>query len=55
MHEHNDGTIIIEKHEAHDTAELETNDYLAWLAREKQIINAIKSAYIMEVIKNGTY
>lgn len=41
--------------EANDTAELETNDYLAWLAREKQRINAIKSAYIMEVIKNGTY
>lgn len=55
MHEHNDGTIIIEKNKAHDTAELETNDYLAWLAREKQRINAIKSAYIMEVIKNGTY
>ena len=55
MHEHNDGTIIIEKHEAHDTAELETNDYLAWLSREKQRIIAIKSAYIMEVIKNGTY
>ena len=35
--------------EAHNTAELETNDYLAWLAREKQRINAIKSAYIMEV------
>ena len=41
--------------EANDTAELETNDYLAWLAREKQRINAIKSAYIMEVIKNDTY
>jgi hypothetical protein len=55
MYEHNDGTMIIEKHEAHDTVELETNDYLIWLAREKQKINAIKSAYIMEVIKNGTY
>lgn len=41
--------------EAHDTEELGTNDYLAWLAMEKQRINAIKSAYIMEVIKNGTY
>lgn len=29
-------TMTIEKHEAHDTVELETNDYLAWLAREKQ-------------------
>lgn len=29
-------TMAIEKHEAHDTVELETNDYLAWLAREKQ-------------------
>jgi hypothetical protein len=46
--------MTIEKHED-DTMELETNDYLAWLAREKQRINAIKSAYIMEVIKNGTY
>lgn len=55
MYEHNDRTMIIEKHEAHDTVELETNDYLIWLAREKQKINAIKSAYIMEVIKNGTY
>lgn len=55
MYEHNDGTMIIEKHEAHDTAELKTNDYLAWLVREEQRINAIKSAYIMEVIKNGTY
>lgn len=55
MYEHNNGTMIIEKHEAHDTVELETNDYLIWLAREKQKINAIKSAYIMEVIKNGTY
>lgn len=36
-------TMTIEKHEAHDTVELETNDYLAWLAREKQKINAIKS------------
>lgn len=44
------GTMTIEKHEAHDTVELETDDYLAWLAREKQKkINAIKSAYIMEV------
>lgn len=48
-------TMTIEKHEAHDAVELETDDYLAWLAREKQRINAIKSAYIMEVIKNGTY
>lgn len=48
-------TMTIEKHEAHDTVELETDDYLAWLAIEKQRINAIKSAYIMEVIKNGTY
>lgn len=55
MCEHNNGTMIIEKREAHDTVELETNDYLAWLAREKQKINAIKTAYIMEVIKNGTY
>lgn len=55
MYEHNNGTMIIEKHEAHDTVELESNDYLIWLAREKQKINAIKSAYIMEVIKNGTY
>ena len=55
MYEHNDRTMIIEKHEAHDTVELETNDYLIWLAREKQKINAIKSSYIMEVIKNGTY
>ena len=46
-------TMTIEKHEAHDTVELETDDYLAWLAREKPRINAIKSAYIMEVIKNG--
>lgn len=30
------GTMTIEKHEAHDTVELETDDYLAWLAREKQ-------------------
>ena len=29
MHEYNDGTIIIEKHEAHDTVALETDDYLA--------------------------
>ncbi len=55
MYEHNNGTMIIEKHEVHDTVELKTNDYLIWLAREKQKINAIKSAYIMEVIKNGTY
>ena len=55
MCECNIGTMIIEKHDTHDMAELETNDYLAWLAREKQRINAIKSAYIMEVIKNGTY
>lgn len=55
MYEHNNGTAITEKHEARDTVELETDDYLAWLAREKQRINAIKSAYIMEVIKNGTY
>ena len=55
MYEHNNGTMIIEKHEVHDTVGLKTNDYLIWLAREKQKINAIKSAYIMEVIKNGTY
>lgn len=55
MCEYNNETMIIKKHEAHDTVELETDDYLAWLAREKQRINAIKSAYIMEVIKNGTY
>lgn len=47
MYKHNDGTMIIEKYEAHDTVELETNDYLIWLAREKQKINAIKSAYII--------
>ena len=55
MYEHNDRTMIIEKHEAHDTVELETNDYLAWLAREKQKINAIKSAYIRELINKGAY
>lgn len=48
-------TMAIEKHEAHDTVELETNDYLAWLAREKQKINAIKSAYIRELINKGAY
>lgn len=48
-------TMTIEKHEAHDTVELETNDYLAWLAREKQKINAIKSAYIRELINKGAY
>lgn len=47
--------MTIEKHEAHDTVELETNDYLAWLAREKQKINAIKSAYIRELINKGAY
>ena len=57
MCEYNNETMIIKKHAAHDTdtMELGANDYLAWLAREKQKINAIKSAYIMEVIKNGTY
>lgn len=47
--------MTVEKHEAHDTVELETNDYLAWLAREKQKINAIKSAYIRELINKGAY
>lgn len=55
MHECCNDTMIIEKHEAHDTVELETNDYLAWLAREKQKINAIKSAYIRELINKGAY
>lgn len=48
-------TMTIEKHEVHDTVKLETNDYLAWLAREKQKINAIKSAYIRELINKGAY
>lgn len=41
--------------EANDTAELETNDYLAWLAWEKQRINAIRLAYIRDKIAKGTY
>lgn len=47
--------MTIKKREAHDTVELETNDYLAWFAREKQKINAIKSAYIRELINKGAY
>lgn len=43
-------TMTIEKHEAHDTVELETDDYLAWLAREKQRINAKNSCSLMEEI-----
>lgn len=41
--------------EAHNTAELGTNDYLAWLAMEKQRINAIRLAYIRDKISKGTY
>ena len=41
--------------EAHNTAELETNDYLAWLVMEKQRINAIRLAYIRDKINKGTY
>lgn len=41
--------------EAHDTEELGTNGYLAWLAMEKQRINAIKLAYIRDKIAKGTY
>lgn len=48
-------TMTIEKHEACNAVELGSDEYLFWLAREKQKINAIKTAYIMEVIKNGTY
>ena len=55
MCEYNNETMIIKKDAAHDTMELETNDYLAWLAREKQKINAIRSAYIKELISKGAY
>ena len=53
-------TMTIEKHEARDTVELdtddlETDDYLIWLAREKQRINAIRSAYFRELISKGAY
>lgn len=41
--------------EAHNTTELETNDYLAWLVIEKQRINAIRLAYIRDKINKGTY
>lgn len=34
---------------------LGTNDYLAWLAMEKQRINAIRLAYIRDKISKGTY
>lgn len=49
--------ILLYSHnnEAHDTTELETNDYLAWLAMEKQRINAIRLAYIRDKINKGTY
>lgn len=48
-------TMMIEKHESRDTAELESDDYLIWLAREKQRINAIRSAYFRELISKGAY
>lgn len=41
--------------EAHNMAELGTNDYLAWLAMEKQRINAIRLAYIKDKIAKGIY
>lgn len=41
--------------EAHNMAELGTNDYLAWLAMEKQRINAIRLAYIRDKIAKGIY
>ena len=62
MCEYCNDTMTIKKHEArnsteiaHDTVELETDDYLIWLAREKQRINAIRSAYFRELINKGAY